>query len=94
MAKIVCLGRLLVYILHVLFFLSNYSRCILTVLGVMYRSISVEVIRYVPQVQCHDDRRSAPPSYYSCSEVLNGMQWSESLTTFGLPFQVRLLRGP
>ena len=72
---------------------SVYSRFTLTVLGVMYRSISVDVMRYSPQVQCHNAARSTPPSYYSCLEVLDRMQWSESMITFGFPWQVRLLRG-
>ncbi|KAF6231089.1 hypothetical protein HO173_010789 [Letharia columbiana] len=64
---------------------------LVTNLGIRYRSLSAEISRYYPNVECRDQTTSAPPSYDSCKDILDTMQWSESLTNFGLPWQVRLV---
>lgn len=56
-------------------------------LGVEYRSLSVEMSRTFTAADCHNELGSPPPSYESCKEILDSMQWSNTLTKFGLPWQ-------
>ncbi|KAM0799912.1 hypothetical protein BDR22DRAFT_853453 [Usnea florida] len=58
-------------------------------LGIKYRSLSVEMSRYSPKVVCHRGSRRLPPSYNSCKQMLDTMQWSNTMTEFGLPWQPR-----
>ena len=63
-----------------------------TNLGAQYRSLSVGISHYFPSVNCYYDLRSPPPSYDSCKEVIDTMQWSETSVRFGYPWQVSLYR--
>lgn len=61
--------------------------------GVQYRALSVEMSRYSPSVECHNDIPSPPPSYDSCKEIIDAMQWSETIVKFGYPWEVSLSGG-
>ena len=58
--------------------------------GIKHRSILVEVRSYFPNVECHDILTPLGPSYNSCKDLLDAMLWSETLVSFGFPWQVRL----
>ena len=47
---------------------------------------------YTPRVFCHHETTRSLPSYNSCKQMLDTMQWSTTRTEFGLPWQVRLSR--
>ena len=69
---------------------SSHSYIDLLNSGVKYRSLSVEMSRYSPNVECHRILSAPPPSYNSCKQLLDTMQWSNTMVEFGLPWQVRL----